>query len=485
MLLREHKHVLQGRKLLALVFIGACLVLLTGCQTHPEAVGKVKAEMMLGRLPDPEKLSRAMTGEDDRLLLLLERGRLRQISNDLDGSMADYLAAMDFYSREDEKARHTVTGAGSQVMATMINDRTLPYSGRSYERIMLLQQQTFNYLAKRDYDNLGVMVRNLVYQIDQAQRRYQEELEDLEKKRQGGNEKAIAAVDSMPAFQQQMAAQNRVAAAVRNSFENAYVYYFCGAYYESQQDWSNAFLAYKSALSLQPTCRTFQEDLRRLAFRLDLQAELAGLGLENATPPPPLPPETGTVVLFHEQDYVDAKQSFRLALPVPTPAGVTLVNVTFPYYAVAADTLTPLLIQGAGGQPLAQTELACDLQRLAVKDLSEQMPGIITRMVIRSSLKAVAGHEMQRQMGLAAGLAATVALALLEQADLRSWLLLPRYGQIARVHLPAGEHQLNLAPRSTLAMQQTITVPVSAGKTTMVHVVDVPGRMISWITPLP
>ena len=72
----------------------------------------------------------------------------------------------------------------------------------------------------------------------------------------------------MPAFQNQMAAMNRDAAKVRNSFQNAYVYYFSGMYYESRQDWSNAYLAYKTALRLQPTCRTFQDDVRRLARRM-------------------------------------------------------------------------------------------------------------------------------------------------------------------------------------------------------------------------
>ena len=290
----------------------------------------------------------------------------------------------------------------------------------------------------------------------------------------------------MPAFQNQMAAMNRDAAKVRNSFQNAYVYYFSGMYYESRQDWSNAYLAYKTALRLQPTCRTFQDDVRRLARRMQREEELKEFGLEPAAAPSVTPaPGAGIVVFFYEQDYVDEKQSFQLAVPIPTHAGVTLVNITFPYYPEVTNRLVPLAIQSRRGQELAVTELACDLQRLAVKDLSEQMPGIITRMVIRATLKAVAGHEMQRQMGLAAGLAATLAMALLEQPDLRSWLLLPRYAQVARLELPAGEHELALVPRSALNMQQSISVPVSAGKTTVVHIVGVPGRMISRVTPLP
>jgi hypothetical protein len=466
-----------------------CLLALlagSGCQTHPQVVGKIKLEMMQGRLANPEQLSSALNSSNDQLLLYLERGRLRQINDDLDGSMADYLAAMSFFDQEDAKARYTATGAGSQVMATMVNDRTLPYSGRSYERIMLLQQQALNVLAMGDYEGLGVMVNNLAYQIGQAEKRYQEELEAVEKQRQDGHEKAYSAVDSMPAFQNQMAAMNRDAAKVRNSFQNAYVYYFSGMYYESRQDWSNAYLAYKTALRLQPTCRTFQDDVRRLARRMQREEELKEFGLEPAAAPSVTPaPGAGIVVFFYEQDYVDEKQSFQLAVPIPTHAGVTLVNITFPYYPEVTNRLVPLAIQSRRGQELAVTELACDLQRLAVKDLSEQMPGIITRMVIRATLKAVAGHEMQRQMGLAAGLAATLAMALLEQPDLRSWLLLPRYAQVARLELPAGEHELALVPRSALNMQQSISVPVSAGKTTVVHIVGVPGRMISRVTPLP
>ncbi|NLE55019.1 MAG: hypothetical protein GX617_08800, partial [Lentisphaerae bacterium] len=107
-----------------------CLLALlagSGCQTHPQVVGKIKLEMKQGRLANPEQLSSALNSSNDQLLLYLERGRLRQINDDLDGSMADYLAAMSFFDQEDAKARYTATGAGSQVMATMVNDRTLPY----------------------------------------------------------------------------------------------------------------------------------------------------------------------------------------------------------------------------------------------------------------------------------------------------------------------------------------------------------------------
>lgn len=476
---RRWRQAVGGALSLLVLLVGA------GCQTHPEVIGKVKLEMMQGRLADPEQLSGALSSNDDRLLLHLERGRLRQINDDLDGSISDYLAAMSFFEEQDEKARYTVSGAGSQIMATMVNDRTLPYTGRSYEHIMLLQQQTLNMLAKNDYESLGVMVNNLVYQIGQAEKRYREELEAVEKKRQDGHEKAYSAVDDMPAFQSQMAAMNRAAATVRNSFQNAYVYYFSGMYYESRQDWSNAYLAYKTALQLQPGCRTFQDDVRRLARRMQREGELKEFGLEPMPAQAAPAPNTGVVVFFYEQDYVDEKQSFQLSVPIPTSAGVTLVNITFPYYQEMTDCLAPLAIHSHRGQKLAMTELACDVQRLAVKDLSEQMPGIITRMVIRATLKAIAGHEMQERMGAGAGLLATVAMAMLEQPDLRGWLLLPRYAQVARLELPAGEHELVLVPRGTANMQQTISVPVSAGKTTVMHIVSVPGRMISRVTPLP
>ena len=130
-----------------------CLLALlagSGCQTHPQVVGKIKLEMSSARRPEQRALPHTVTTTP-----VLER-RLRQINDDLDGSMADYLAAMSFFDQEDAKARYTATGAGSQVMATMVNDRTLPYSGRSFERIMLLQQQALNVLAMGDYEGLGV-----------------------------------------------------------------------------------------------------------------------------------------------------------------------------------------------------------------------------------------------------------------------------------------------------------------------------------------
>jgi hypothetical protein len=463
-----------------------CLLLLlvsSGCQTHPEVVGNIKNEMRQGRLAKPERLSGALGNRDDRLLLYLERGRLRQINGDLENSSDDYLRAMHFFEQEDEKARHTVTGAGRQLMATMVNDRTLPYSGRSYERIMMLQQQAFNMLAQADLESLGVMVNNLTYQIGEAEKRYEKVLAQVEKNRQSANQGAFSAVEDLPAFRAQLASMNRQAAQLRNSFQNAYVYYFCGMYYESRHDWSNAYLAYKTALRLQPDCRRFQDDVRRLAQRMQREEELAEFALE------PMPAatqarNTGTIVFFYEQDYVDEKQSFQLSIPIPTSAGVTLVNVTLPYYAESSRRLSPLLIQDRRGRRLATTELACDLQLLAAKDLSEQMPGIVTRLVLRATAKAIAGHELQQRLGVGAGFAATLAMAVLEQADLRSWLLLPRYAQVARLELPPGEHDLTLRSPGAANMQQSIRVTVSAGKCCAVHIMDVPGRMVTRVMPL-
>ena len=61
-----------------------------------------------------------------------------------------------------------------------------------------------------------------------------------------------------------------------------------------------------------------------------------------------------------------------------------------------------------------------------------------------------------------------------EQADLRSWLLLPRQVQIARFPMKAGTHKLTL---SSAEMTEDVVAEVKPGQKTIVHCTAVPNVM--------
>ena len=193
------------------------------------------------------------------------------------------------------------------------------------------------------------------------------------------------------------------------------------------------------------------------------------------------------MVLFFEEGYAPEKATFSFLTtlgqqPVPVAVGPVVVSFHFPYYPKAAlegDSVPALVTEG--DRVLARTETIGDFRALAQKAYQERMPYILTRSVVRAIAKstaATAANVAARKRGtwarLAVWLGGIVVVAATDQPDLRSWLLLPRFGQIARFRVPAGSHDLVLNHGAAVA-----TVPINApGATTiLIHAMAVDGRV--------
>ena len=102
----------------------------------------------------------------------------------------------------------------------------------------------------------------------------------------------------------------------------------------------------------------------------------------------------------------------------------------------------------AGGQRVGATETITDVTQLSIQQYEAIYPRIIARAVARRCLKKgliYGGKEMTGMSkgsftGLAVDLAG-IAWEATENADTRSWGLLPDKIQVLRVELPAEEHR--------------------------------------------
>jgi tetratricopeptide (TPR) repeat protein len=102
----------------------------------------------------------------------------------------------------------------------------------------------------------------------------------------------------------------------------------------------------------------------------------------------------------------------------------------------------------------------------------------IGRAAIKFALAKVAEEETKKQFGKGwgalAGIAARATAAATESADTRSWNVLPAYFRMARVRLPAGQHQVRVRYLSAdgLPAGEELLPPVDirAGRRTWVHV---------------
>ncbi len=479
--------------LLSILF-PALLLLFSACVTHPQRISRLKKDLAVGRQPDPGFLQEPLDPESrNGLLMLLERFRLQQVLGNLPASSNDFLAAQDFdRKQETEKPVLAFSDLLNQAGAILINDQSLPYRLNDFERIMLYQLQIFNSMIEKP-ENLGPLINNLTAYQQRIREQHADDFRKAEETLQkSSNKEANSAwklIGENPEFQKNSAENLQLARTLR-SIENASAYYLCGVFFESQGKFGDAFLACQAALRLQPANLLFQRDLARLGGLLGKSHELQQFGL---TPlPAQLPEGHGEVVLFFEEGFIPAKQSFKLPpIPIPTGYGFLLINLALPVYLPAQSQPAQAQISFPGGK--VNTELAADLRNLAVKALADKMPEITARMALRAIARASANYALlksardisdpgQREAAVLMLHLQQIFLHVLEEPDLRSWLLLPNFTQVARFSLPAGTQQIHFLYKE---IQQNFQIEVMKGRTTVAHCIAVPGRLTFSAAVLP
>jgi hypothetical protein len=117
------------------------------------------------------------------------------------------------------------------------------------------------------------------------------------------------------------------------------------------------------------------------------------------------------------------------------------INIALPYYPKAHHTIrTAMLKLGKKSQNTIQIESVDTLARQA---LSDDMPAIVLRGLLRKGVKRNLVGRLDRSSSGLISLISRVASIATEHADTRSWNSLPNDIQIARFSVPAGEYTLS------------------------------------------
>jgi hypothetical protein len=462
----------------ALASLLAILLAMTGCastSTFTAYPTKIEPFIKLVANRTPIDLSGCLPGErtsNDLILYNMECGRIAQIVGDSDISMSDFNVSIEKIRTNDEKAIISASGVGANLAATLLNDNAIPYESDGYERVLLHHYQALNYLKKKNIEGAGVEVRRANAEQNESLKRFEKELdksrEDAAKKRV--NSQTAARVDS------RYAQMDEADGKVKNSFQNAYTFYVSGFIDELLQQPNDAYIDYKKALEIYPGNKYLQNDVLRLAAKLDMREELDELKLRF--PNTEQQSGTGTAVatgellVLFEDGFVPQKHEIIIPIPV---GGYGLVSLAFPIYPGKLSGQLPLQIYN-NSTLLGTTELICDIRALAVKALKEKAPVIATRQIIRAVAKGAMALESKKLLGGLGQIALSAWNLVSESADLRSWLTLPANAQILRIPLPVGHHKLSL--QHPMATGPTfVDVDIAANSKIVLQVIR-PGRHI-------
>jgi hypothetical protein len=431
------------------------LGLITGCSTssvftpYPARALSYQQALSTGSLQPALDANKKQLGSRDALLALLEQGRIQQLAGDYTASKQSFTLALAKLDAIDQRATISVSHSASQGTALVTNDNAIPYQSNDYERIFAHQLQALNYIALNDKEGALVEMRRAQFFQD--------------KKPEDNNAKAESlSNNALNEYQSRFSATNDLAQRVTSSRQNAYALYLAGILYESKKQFDDAYIDYKKALSIAPDNRFLQEDVARLAKQLNRLDDIKQLNLNNIKPSA-LKSNEGTVVILYEEGFAPAKK--ELFLPFPWPEA--WYTVAFPYYGDAWQSPMPLSVSTAPLKSAINSQVITDTQALAARALKDNFVSMLIRQTLRAQTKHKLQQEATAKGGEIMGLLIGAYNILSENADLRSWLTLPRFAHIARFNLAEGEQTLNL--NNT----QAIKVSVQRQRITLVHIVNI------------
>jgi hypothetical protein len=408
------------------------VLLLSGCA----AVRSYDAELYTtlerasgGAVDDAIKLLEANNRLPDKdLLYYLERGMLERLGGRYGESQKTWMAAsarMQASAGGFSEVTNLVRGISSYV----VNDKLRAYSGHDYEKVMLLTYMALNYLAMGDYDSARVAIKQtheLEAQIAEQRAKQYAEVEESARKR--GARTSFKELNGYPVQTIDTPEVN----ALKNCYQSALSHYLAGFVYEALGEPSLAAPGYRLANELQPGQPALEEALRGLDARVAA------------------PDDGMTDVLFIiGSGSAPAIQSRTFMLPVFVESRTILIANAFPVMSATSSSVPPHEIQ-VEGQTLPVTRIA-SIDLMARRRLADDMPGIMLRAAIRSTVTATLQYQAQRSserehtlaMALAAGIM-TAGTAILASADDRTWRALPADVSIARTRLPRGKHVVSL-----------------------------------------
>jgi hypothetical protein len=436
------------------IFYIIFILLLSGCaststfKSYPSQLNPEIKNLKDNKFIDLKKTFANKVNSHDKILYLIERGRIAQIQGDFDTSKSNFEAAIQAIKESDEKAIISASGVAAQSSAVMINDNAIPYKGDGYERVLLYHFQAINYLAKNDVENAGVEARRANAEQEEALKRH---MQEIERARESAQQNRVS--DNIPdAVTNAYLNMENVSSKLNNSFQNAYSFYLSGIIYEMLGQFNDAYIDYKKAIEIFPDNTYLQRDVIRLAKKLNMRDEFEQFKTLYSEVAETLIKNNKTnseLILFFEDDFVAQKQQIKIPIPISLRA-VTLTAVAFPIYSSKSYSVSPIVLSEKESV-LGVTEPICDVNILAIKALKEKVPAIVIRCLIRTSAKAAVAKIAEEKGGPFAALFVSAYNLLSENADLRSWMTLPATIQIMRVNLSAGEHDFLLTHKDSSA----------------------------------
>ncbi len=415
-------------------------------------------------------------GKKDELLWRLEQGAVLTAAGNIEGALDALDQAEEMVNRFEQEADVKLTDS---TVSTFTNQANKPYRGRAYDKIMMNTFKALNYLLLNERDKARVELNRTFQRQENAvienRKRIAKAKEAAEMSGEGelGDEEGgkaasydVGRAREDPKFSAAADAElARINERTRPyaDYVNPFAVFLDGVFFShmgfDNADIERARKSFERVASMSPG--TYIQNDYAMAERM-----------ANGEPA-----DAVTYVIF-ATGSAPYRDQLRIDIPLFLVTNeVSYVGAAFPRLEYRDNFIQQMRVRTSDGSSYS-TELVADMDAVVSKDFQNEWPSIVTKTLISSAVKAMAGKAVEDEMDsdwktmLIAKVANVAYQSAMNQADTRTWTTLPKQFAYARVPTPAdGSLVLNIGAHEK-------AVSVEPGQTNAVFVRSVNDRAL-------
>ena len=440
------------------LFLGALFLLgLEGCATYSQKMLPIRDALLTGDVTLAVQDFKKISAAKDDLLHMLQEGYLDSLSGDWQGSNLAFDAAERRYQE-----LYTVS-LSNEAFSLITSDNSRPYRSNEQEMALIPYYRIFNYVQLGKFPDALVEARkaNNKHKVDASQ---------LDKM----GEKDIRF--------------------------KAFLNYYTGLLYASQGESNDAIVSLRNAYKLYqygnshfglPVPRWLPADYYNAAVQMGLKDEVRPL----SKPYPDIAARAAqsqrqNLVLFLESGFVPYREGVDIFLPIyktdkndeaaryyqktyggniyayqTKPAKLDqFLRISFPKLVPFPGGVASCQLLLPNGSSLS-SENSLNLAQVTDLQFKQDLGDILLRTLIRTLAKE---GTLKSAQDKSSGLGALVNIfnVATEQADTRSWLLLPERIDLVKASVPAGTSSITvrfLSSKGALVEEKSVPVNSSPG----------------------
>lgn len=471
------------KKIINISFVILISLVLTGCagamRNYDREMSGTLNHIQSGNLDESLKEieSNNKFGDKD-LLYFLEKSEILSLNGKKTESLELRLLADEKVKNWEQEARFNPQMLLGNVGSVVVNDKVRRYDGRDYEKVFLNNRLAVNHLQLGDWEKARIEIKKMHEREAIIAEFRAKEIEDAERK---ASEKGITTTYNDLAGYPVGLLNDPAVVALKNGYQNAFSHYLAGFIYESLGEKSLAAAGYRQAIELRPDVEFLKEALVNLDGALvktvkenkniventyaeevksqpKTKSKTKARALKNNqnndvvtnTSPPVnnvniVTTEaannlTDTLIIF-ESGTAPSFKSVQIPIPLPLAGHVGVTPISFPVIESHSDNVQYTNV-AVGNEKIGLSEVV-DFNLMAKRALKDEMPGIVTRSIVRAISKAVAQQAANQQddSGVT-GLLLLIGGLIMEGADERTWRTLPSTISIGRARFNEGTYKL-------------------------------------------